>query len=155
MLTVSLHPHLSVPLPAEPRVNVGTITAIFISLSWSVPTDQMVTSSEVMWRVASSGSLTTNGEHDGTSGSITDTSYTIEGLRSSTSYLITVTVTNVAGSTTSSPVMVTTTSLTTTEGECIVTHAQVYVTCNLVFYAATATSPPYIATDGECYYVSI
>ena len=43
----------------------------------------------------------------GTSGSITDTSYTIE-LRNNTSYIITVTVTNVAGSIVSHPIRITT-----------------------------------------------
>ena len=75
----------------------------------------MVTSYEVMWRTSSSGGPTTEAESEGTSGTITDTSYTIEGLRSSTTYIITVTVTYVAGNTTSSSLMV-----TTTEGE----HAQ-------------------------------
>ena len=47
-------------------------------------------------------------EESGTSGSITDTSYTIENLTNGTSYIITVTVTNVAGSTASHPIGITT-----------------------------------------------
>ena len=44
----------------------------------------------------------------GTSGSLTDTSYTIEGLESTTIYTITVTVSNTAGSTDSQPIIVST-----------------------------------------------
>ena len=84
---------------------MGTTTATSISLSWSVPTDQMVTSSEVMWQASNNGGLTTEAE---TSEKITDTSYTIKGLESSTNYIITVTVNNAAGSNTSSPVRVNT-----------------------------------------------
>ena len=110
--SLSLHLHPSVPLPVEPSVSVVSITATSISLSWRVPTDQRVTSSEVMWQTSSSSGPTTRAESEGTSGSITDTSYTIEGLESNTTYIITVTVTNVAGSTTSPPL-----NITTTEGE--------------------------------------
>ena len=72
----------------------------------------MVTSSEVMWRTSSKGGSTTRAENEGTSGTITATSYTIEGLESSTTYIITVTVTNVAGSTAGPPL-----NVTTTEGD--------------------------------------
>ena len=62
-----------VPAPGQPRVSaVTSITATSISLSWSVPSGSVVTSSEVMWREASSGTS------EGTSGSLTDTSYTID-----------------------------------------------------------------------------
>ena len=94
---MSLHFHASVPLPTEPIVSVDTITATSISLSWSVPTDQMVTSSEVMWQESS------NTAEAKSSGKVTMTIYTMDGLESSTKYTITVTVTNKAGNTTSSP----------------------------------------------------
>ena len=58
----------------------------------------MVTSSEVMWREASSGTS------EGTSGSLTDTSYTIDQLKTTTIYTITVTVSNIVGSTDSHPI---------------------------------------------------
>ena len=95
----------SVPLPTELNVTVSTITATSISLFWSVPTDPVLTSSEVMWQVSNNGGLTIVAE---TSGRITDTSYTIEGLESTTVYIITVTVTNKAGNITSTPVKITT-----------------------------------------------
>ena len=79
-------------------MSVTAITATSISLSWSVPSGSVVTSSEVMWREASSGTS------EGTSGSLTDTSYTIDQLESTTIYTITVTVSNTAGSTDSHPI---------------------------------------------------
>ena len=88
-----------VSVPGQPRVSaVTSITATSISLSWSVPSGSVVTSSEVMWREASSGTS------EGTSGSLTDTSYTIDQLESNTIYTITVTVSNTAGSTDSHPI---------------------------------------------------
>ena len=51
------------------------------------------------------GPTTVSGDGEsGTSGSITDTSYTIEDLKNSTSYVITVTVANAAGNTVSHPI---------------------------------------------------
>ena len=102
--------HLSVPPPVEPSISVVSITATSISLSWSVPTDQMVTSSEVIWQVLRNETAITEADSDGISGSINVTSYmyTIYGLKSSTSYRITVTVTNIAGNNTSSLVVITT-----------------------------------------------
>ena len=88
-----------VPAPGQPCVSVTSITATSISLSWSVPGGSVVTTSEVMWREASSGT---------TSGSLTDTSYTIDQLESNTIYTITVTVSNTAGSTDSQPVIIST-----------------------------------------------
>ena len=89
-----------VSAPGQPSVSVTAITATSISLSWSVPSGSVVTSSEVMWREASSGTS------EGTSGSLTDTSYTIDQLESTTSYNITVTVSNTAGTTDSQPVII-------------------------------------------------
>ena len=92
MLYIYILPVYVVPAPGQPSVSaVTSITATSISLSLSVPSGSVVTSSEVMWREASSG---TSG---GTSGSLTDTSYTIDQLESTTIYNITVTVSNTAG----------------------------------------------------------
>ena len=63
----------------------------------------MVTSYEVMWRVLRDGD---DDEGSGTSGSITSTSYTIQGLESNTVYTVTVTVTNAAGSTVTQPIII-------------------------------------------------
>ena len=90
-----------VSAPGQPSVSVTSITATSISLSWSVPSGSVVNSSEVMWREASSG-------NEGTSGSLTDTSYTIHQLESTTIYTITVTVSNPAGSTDSQPIIIST-----------------------------------------------
>ena len=84
-------------------MSVASISATSISLSWSVPSDSVVISSQVIWQVVDSsiGAF-------GSSGSLTDTSYTIEGLVTTTIYNITVIVTNTAGSTESQPIIVST-----------------------------------------------
>ena len=106
---------LPVPVPGQPSISgVTGITATSISLSWSVPSGSVVTSSEVMWQVFSSGggsgstSEAADDDGSGTSGSITSTSYTIQELESGTNYSITVTVANAAGSTVSHPILITT-----------------------------------------------
>ena len=88
----------AVSLPGQPSVSVTSITATSISLSWSVPSDSVVTSYAVMWRETDSGAT------EMTSGSLTDTSYTIEQLDSTTIYTITVTAANQAGNTDSLPI---------------------------------------------------
>ena len=105
---------LPVPVPGQPSISgVTGITVTSISLSWSVPSSSLVTSSEVMWQLFSSGggsgstSEAADDDGSGTSGSITS-SYTIQELESGTNYSITVTVTNAAGSTVSHPILVTT-----------------------------------------------
>ena len=62
-----------------------------------------MTSSEVKWReTGSDGGVATKAiDNEGTSGRITDNTYTIGGLKSDTEYTITVTVVNPAGSMTS------------------------------------------------------
>ena len=114
-----------VPAPGQPFVTAISATSTSISLSWSVSSDSVVISYEVMRRALSSGTIDndddsgTTGSTGGdlttiadsgseTSGSITDTNYTMEGLKSSTSYVITVTVTNAAGSRVSHPIRITT-----------------------------------------------
>ena len=105
-----------------PTVDTETaeLESTTISLSWTVPEDSVVTNSLVMWEIASSGGSSARAVRDDGSGSsprITGTSYTITGLRSSTSYLITVTLINPAGN---SSMQIT---LSTTEGKCTHGHA--------------------------------
>ena len=97
----------TVPLP-EPAndVNVTSISANSISLSWSVPSDSAETSSEVVWQVGSSNS--SSSETVMTSGNLSDTNYTIEQLESATIYIITIIVFNAAGSIDSPPIIVST-----------------------------------------------
>ena len=78
-------------------MSVTSVTATSMSLSWSVPSDSVVTSYEVMWRETDSGAT------EMTSGSLTNNSYTIEQLDSNTNYTIIVITTNIAGSTESLP----------------------------------------------------
>ena len=74
-------------------------TATSISLSWSVPTNSVVDSYEVVW-------ITNDCPHDVDEGNVTvtETSYIMMGLREGTSYTITVSATNLAGSSSSDSV---------------------------------------------------
>ena len=69
-----------------------------------------MTSSEVKWRETGSdgGVATKADDNEGSSGRITDNTYTIEGLKSDTKYTITVTVVNPAGNMTSQLITFTT-----------------------------------------------
>ena len=81
-------------VPGQPSVTATSTTATTISLSWSVPSGSVVDSYEVMWT-----SEECHDDVDEGSATITDgsTSYTIESLREGSSYTITVTATNSAG----------------------------------------------------------
>ena len=100
---VHISPPPIVPAPGQPRINVVSVTATSISLSWSLPSGSEVTSYEVMWHSLGSGD---DDGGSGTSGSITSTSYTIQELESNTVYSVRVTVTNAAGSTVSQPIII-------------------------------------------------
>jgi len=82
---------------------MDSTTAATISLSWSVPSGSVVNSHEVMWERETSGECP---DEDDDSATITDgsASYTITGLEEDSSYIITVTATNAAGSVVSDPV---------------------------------------------------
>ena len=90
----------SVPPPGQPSATVSSTTTTTISLSWSDPSGSVVDSYEVMWERDGTRSTTT----------ITDgsTSYTMTGLEEDSSYTITVTATNAAGSAVSYPVTIVT-----------------------------------------------
>ena len=105
---INMHSLLD-PAPGQPRITVSSKTATTISLSWSVPSGSVVDSYEVMWETDSSATIT-----DGS------TSYTITGLEEDTSYTITVTATNAAGSAVSAPV----TGTTSSTGKGIMTDSQ-------------------------------
>ena len=83
-------------VPAQPLLRVGTTTATSISLSWSSAGSE-VASYEVMWQRDISGECP---DEDEGSISLTDgsTSYDIMGLEEDSSYSITVTASNAAGS---------------------------------------------------------
>ena len=85
-----------------PATSVGTTTPTTISLSWTT-TGSVVDSYEVMWKRGTSRKCPDSDEGNAT---ITDgsNSYTIAGLEEDSSYTITVTATNTAGSAVSVPV---------------------------------------------------
>ena len=79
-------------VPAQPSVTVGTTTATSISLSWTSAGSE-VDSYKVMWR---SDECPDDVDEDSAT-IFTETSYIIEDLREGTSYTITVSATNSAG----------------------------------------------------------
>ena len=82
-------PSLILP-PTSPTVTVQSATASTILLTWSVPAGSVVDTYDIEWRSGGEvGTATTSG---GTS------AYTITDLNSATSYAITVTARNTAGS---------------------------------------------------------
>ena len=91
------------PAPGQPSVTLSSTKANTIALSWSVPSVSVVKSYEVVWERDISGECP---DEDEGSATITDgsTSYTITGLEEDSSYTITVTTTNAAGSAVSEPV---------------------------------------------------
>ena len=108
-----LLPNLSnIIVPAQPSLTVGTTTATSISLSWTSAGSE-VDSYEVMWQRDTSGECP---DEDEDSISLTDgsTSYDIMGLEEDSSYSITVTASNAAGS---SAVSNTVTAMTMEAGE--------------------------------------
>ena len=97
-----------IPVPGQPSVTVDSTTATTISLSWSVPSGSVVDSYEVMWQRDTSGYCP---DEDEGSMSITDgsTSYIITGRQEDSSYSITATATNAAGSSSASNAVTATT----------------------------------------------
>ena len=72
---------------------MDNVTAISISLSWSVPSDSVVTSYEVMWKADEM-------KDEGNKTITESTKYTISDLRQGTSYSITISAINSAGTST-------------------------------------------------------
>ena len=111
--------HCTVPAPGQPNtVMVHSTTSTTISLSWNAASGT-VNSYEVMWERDTSGECPGMDEDSAT---ITgdSTSYTISGLEEDSSYTITVTATNAAGSAVSVPV----TAMTGEAGEGLVTCSE-------------------------------
>ena len=102
MLSLSSVCAYAAAVPGQPSVTVSS-TATTISLSWSIPSGSVVDSYEVVWERDTSGECP---DEDEGSATITDssTSYTITGLEEDSSYTITVTATNAAGSAASDPI---------------------------------------------------
>ena len=91
-----------VAVPDKPTAVVDSTAASSVHLFWIVPRGSVIESYKVVWERDTSGECP---DEDIGSTTITDSvaSYTIRGLEEDSSYTITVTVTNVAGSTVSEP----------------------------------------------------
>ena len=86
----------AVSVPGKPEIATVTVsTATTISLSWSVPSDSVVTEYLIEWQRDTSVGCSDENQDSTT---ITDTSYTISGLEEDSRYTITVTASNTAGS---------------------------------------------------------
>ena len=98
-------------VPGQPSVGITSTTATSISLSWT-SAGSVVDSYEMMWQRDTSGECP---DEDEDSISLTDgsTSYDIMGLEEDSSYSITVTASNAAGSAVSNTV----TAMTQEAGE--------------------------------------
>ena len=83
-------------------MTVVSSTTQAISLSWSVPSGSVVNSYEVMWERETSRECPDEGSTIIADGS---TSFTITGLEEGSSYIITVTATNTAGTVISDPLV--------------------------------------------------
>ena len=83
-------------VPDSPTINMDppTTTSTSITISWSISIDSVVDSYEVMWSSEQCPNDVDEGDTIINDGS---TSYTINDLREGTSYNITVTATNAAG----------------------------------------------------------
>ena len=79
-------------VPGQPIISVDNTTTTSISFSWSVPSDSVVESYEVMWTADECPDNIHNG-----SITMTNISHIIGGLRVGTSYSITVSATNSVG----------------------------------------------------------
>ena len=118
-----LPPNLSnVIVLAQPNITVGTTTATSISLSWTSAGSE-VDSYGVMWQRNTSGEYP-NEHEDNISLTDGSTSYDIMGLEADSSYSITVTASNAAGS---SAVNNTVTAITLEAGEIIMYNYDMYI----------------------------
>ena len=86
-------------VPDPPEITVDSTTATSIIISGGVPSDSVADSYEVMWQTDDVGGCS-GGSDMGSSTTITDgsTSYDITGLEEDSTYSITVTASNSAGS---------------------------------------------------------
>ena len=86
-------------VPDPPVISMHpTATATSISLSWTISSDSVVTSYEVMWETDDIGGCSGGSDMDSTTITDGSTSYDIMGLEEDSSYTITVTASNSAGS---------------------------------------------------------
>ena len=89
----------NISVPNRTIINVISTTATSISLSWSLTSAGLVVDSyEVMWETDDIGGCSGGSDMDSTTITGGSTSYDIMGLEEDSSYTITVTASNSAGS---------------------------------------------------------
>ena len=108
-------------VPGSPNVSVDNILNSSISLSWSIPSDSVVTSYEVEWR-----SEDCPEDVDEDNDTTNDTSYTIDDLRAGTAYNITVSASNSVGMATADKVAAETDELGESTTPIISCHFSLY-----------------------------
>ena len=96
-------------VPGEPSVSSDSTTATSISLSWSVPNGSVVDEYLIQWERDTSGACPDEDTDSTTISGGSATSHTIPGLEEDSTYTITVTASNTAGS---SEVSITVTAMT-------------------------------------------
>ena len=85
-------------VPGEPSVSTDSTTATSISLSWSVPSGSVVDEYLIQWERDTSGTCPDEDTDSTTISGGSATSHTIPGLEEGSTYTITVTAANTAGS---------------------------------------------------------
>ena len=96
LLKAISHPPAAVP--GEPSVSSDSTTATSISLSWSVPSGSVVDEYLIQWERDTSGACPGEDTDSTTISGGSATSHTIPGLEEDSTYTITVTASNGAGS---------------------------------------------------------
>ena len=88
----------SAPVPGEPSASSDSTTATSISLSWSVPSGSVVDEYLIQWERDTSGTCPDEDTDSTTISGGSATGHTIPGLEEDSTYTITVTASNTAGS---------------------------------------------------------
>ena len=101
-------------VPDTPVITVDSTTATTITISGGVPSDSVADNYEVMWETDDVGRCSGGSDMDSTTITDGSTSYEITGLEEDSTYSITVTASNSAGS---SAVSNTVTPMTMEAGE--------------------------------------
>ena len=133
----------SAAVPGEPSASSDSTTATSISLSWSVPSGSVVDGYLIQWERDTSGACPDEDTDNITISGGSATSHTIPGLEEDSTYTITVTASNTAGS---SNVSNTVTAMTGEAGERLnLYHGILNISLSL---SAPSVAPSNVAVTG-------